>query len=79
MIAVNDLGFGFPTFEQFQVMLREYEADPRYSHVEPKHEPISLGEYIVGRTQGMSIEGARRAYYEQYLPYWGQTNAWPLR
>lgn len=29
MIAVDDLGFGFPTFPQFVVMLREYERTPR--------------------------------------------------
>lgn len=26
MVPVDDLGFGYPTFPQFQSMLREYEA-----------------------------------------------------
>lgn len=58
MISVNDLGFGFPTFEQFQVMLRDYERDIA-KHALPNEEQV--------RAIHAEAEEIKRSAYEKSL------------
>lgn len=61
MIKVDDLGFGFPTFPQFQSMLRDYEADlARYKELE-READVARDAYFAATAAAEELAALKRA------------------
>lgn len=63
MIKVDDLGFGFPTFPQFQSMLRDYEADlARYKELE-READVARDAYFAATAAALKRADVARGMY----------------